>query len=205
LLVQRGMRAARITIVLILMLLGAVAPRTSVAAPMLRQRLSSIGQKWLVKRGLRLQSAVNRWRTTNAETFRKIAQGDYTNQLVLYRDAEMTAFVDWTDVDHPGHNGGAVVDTSLRGRPNAAHVLFIPNEEHAHLGIKLESKFHYADVKRTERLMKKAEELGDALGLGRVEIFQNSAQAVSVGWQHIHLIGDKPDGFRYPASLASPH
>jgi diadenosine tetraphosphate (Ap4A) HIT family hydrolase len=88
-------------------------------------------------------------------------------------------------------------------RERLAHILLIPNQEYQHLGTTLTAPFFPSDVARTEAIMEQAQKLARQLHLSDVKIFENSAQSVSVGYQHIHLIGIHDPAHPYPPPLPS--
>jgi hypothetical protein len=181
------------------------AARTPGAASAV-SKLNDVKNRALTRAGQALLRRANRRRLGNARFFREVANGRYGSRHVVYRDQLMTAFLDWTDPASPDYNAKAPLEPKLREIPfeRRAHLLVIPNQDYQHVGKRLEGPFSASDVERTEQLMAGAQKLAAELQLTNVSVFENSAQAVSVGYQHIHIIGTKDPARPYPPPLPEP-
>jgi diadenosine tetraphosphate (Ap4A) HIT family hydrolase len=144
------------------------------------------------------------------ELFKKITQrGDYTGEHVLYRDGHVTAFLDLTDPQHPGHRAetGRIEDGEGEARarnPNRAHILVVPNDPREHIGKSLSGTLGSDDLQAALDVVKKAEGLAGRLGIKNPQVFINTQDRLSVGYLHVHIIGERDPARPYPAAMPSP-
>jgi len=137
--------------------------------------------------------------------FQKMAvDGDFRNRYVLYRDQEVTAFLDRTDPANPHYVASAAIDWRLRRIPASrrAHVLVVPNQKREHIGKRFGVPIDSSDVAATLSVMKKAEAIAQRLGIENSAVYVNPLDRLSVGYLHVHITGWRTRP--YPARLESP-
>lgn len=138
------------------------------------------------------------------EVFARIAvQHDYRGEYVLFRDQEVTAFLDVTDPRHPRYSprpGGD--DEGPPGDPGRrAHILVVPNQPREHIGKTLTSDITAEDLELTLRVVRSAGALATRLGIKDPRIFIKAAERVGIGYLHVHVTGARDPGVPYPPPL----
>ena len=137
--------------------------------------------------------------------FRNIAvDRNFKNEYVLMRDQDVTAFLDITDPQHPGFDPKRESDEpDLESIPvsRRAHILVVPNRAREHLTREIGNTITPSDVAETLQVMRSAEALAARLGIQNPKIFMNPESRVTVGYLHVHIIGERPAGRSYPPPL----
>lgn len=135
--------------------------------------------------------------------FERIAAGrDYTGEHVLFRDQDVTAFLDLSDPRHPRYapRGGGEDEAAAAGK-GRAHVLVVPNQPREHIGKTLTSDITREDLELALKVVRAGEAQARRLGIKNPQIFVKSAQRVGVGYLHVHVIGDRDPNTPYPPPL----
>ena len=152
------------------------------------------------------KKAMKRWRRHRAKSFEEIAAGNYKGRHVLYRTKRATAFLDWGDPQHPTFDPKRMVGEwdliSEIPVDRRAHVLVIPNQKREHLTPKMGDKIRADDLSHAEDLLREAESVAKELGIHNANIFINPSESYSVGYLHVHIIGERSKP--YPSPLPSP-
>ena len=135
--------------------------------------------------------------------FARIAvQHDYRGEYVLFRDKNVTAFLDLKDPQHPryrrGHDeDGEPADPSLR----RAHILVVPNQPRETIGKTLASNITAEDLELTLSVMREAAVLATRFGIKNPKIYVRSPERVGVGYLHVHIVGERDAKTPYPPPL----
>jgi diadenosine tetraphosphate (Ap4A) HIT family hydrolase len=138
------------------------------------------------------------------EIFANIAvRRDYRSEYVLFRDDDVTAFLDLTDPQHPryspksgGGDEGARVDPKRR-----AHILVVPNRPREHIGKTLTSDIAAEDLEATLQVVRAAEVLAKRLRIANPQIYLKSSELVGIGYLHVHIVGERDPSVPYPPPL----
>jgi hypothetical protein len=104
-----------------------------------------------------------------AARFRKIAAGDATGEVIVHRDAIVTAFLDVKDALHPDSE-------STSGDARRTHILVIPNKEDA----------------PEKDILAAARKLASDLGVRDASVYANPAGLREVDYLHVHIVGERP-------------
>jgi len=137
--------------------------------------------------------------------FQLIAQGRLPGQHIVYRDKEVTAFLDQKDVQSPAHDPkvfdwefAAYEDLRDVPKERRAHLLMIPNHWRQHVGPNLGSGLAGRDLATALSIVRKAEDLARELRIIRPKVFINPVHRISVGYLHVHIIGERDPNVPYP-------
>jgi diadenosine tetraphosphate (Ap4A) HIT family hydrolase len=136
------------------------------------------------------------------EVFARIAaKRDYTGEYVLFRDQDVTAFLDLKDPQHPrykpGHDEDPVTDSSKR----RVHILVVPNQPRETIGKTIASDITEEDLELTLKVMHEASALASRLHIKNPKIYVRSPERVGVGYLHVHLVAEVDSKFQYPPAL----
>jgi diadenosine tetraphosphate (Ap4A) HIT family hydrolase len=134
------------------------------------------------------------------EAFARIAvKQDYTGEYVVFRDKDVTAFLDLKDPQHPrykpGHDEDGIDPSKL------AHLLVVPNEPRETIGKTIASDITAADLEATLTVMKAAQTVATKLGIKSAKIFAKSPARIGVGYLHVHIVGERDPKTAYPPAL----
>jgi diadenosine tetraphosphate (Ap4A) HIT family hydrolase len=128
------------------------------------------------------------------ERFAKIAvKQDYSGEYVVYRDKDVTAFLDLKDPQHPRHKGHGDDDDGIDPK-KLAHILVVPNVPRETIGKTISSDITADDLEATLVVMKAAEVVAKQLNIKNAKIFVKSPARVGVGYLHVHIIGERDPG-----------
>lgn len=138
------------------------------------------------------------------EIFARIAtKHDYSGEYVLFRDQDVTAFLDLKDPRHPryspkpGHDGEGPAGGSKR----LSHILVVPNVPRETIGKTLTSDITAEDVELTLKLMREAAALAPRFGIKNPKIYVKSPARVGLGYLHVHVVGERDSNVPYPPPL----
>jgi diadenosine tetraphosphate (Ap4A) HIT family hydrolase len=128
--------------------------------------------------------------------FSKIAvQRDYSGEWVLFRDADVTAFLDLKDPQHPRYSP----------RPGEskrqAHLLVVPNQPRENIGKTLTSDISAEDLEATMKVVHAAEAVAKRLSITNPQIFIKPSETVGIGYLHVHIVGERDPSVPYPPPL----
>jgi diadenosine tetraphosphate (Ap4A) HIT family hydrolase len=134
------------------------------------------------------------------EAFARIAvKQDYTGEYVVFRDKDVTAFLDLKDPQHPrykpGHDEDGIDPTKL------AHILVVPNEPRETIGKTISSDITVDDLEATLTVMKAAQAVAGKLNLKNAKIYVKSPARIGVGYLHVHIVGERDPKTAYPPAL----
>jgi diadenosine tetraphosphate (Ap4A) HIT family hydrolase len=134
------------------------------------------------------------------ETFARIAvKKDYTGEYVVFRDKDVTAFLDLKDPQHPrykpGHDEDGIDPKKL------SHILVVPNEPRETIGKTVASDITIDDLEATMKVMKAAQTVATKLNIKNAKIFAKSPERVGVGYLHVHIVGERDPKTSYPPAL----
>ena len=133
------------------------------------------------------------------ETFAKIAvKHDYTGEYVVFRDQDVTAFLDIKDSQHPRYKPGHDEEDGPED-PNRAQILVVPNQPRETIGKTLASDITIDDLEQTLKVMHAAEGLAQRLKIKNPKIYVRSPSRVGFAYLHVHIVGQR-DG-AYPSPL----
>lgn len=137
------------------------------------------------------------------EIFARIAtKHDYSGEYVLYRDQEVTAFLDLKDPRHPRYSPEAGHDEGTDGRSKRqAHLLVVPNQPRESIGKTLASDITADDLQTTLKVMQAATSIAKRFGIKSPKIFVKSPGRVGVGYLHVHILGERDPNVAYPPAL----
>ncbi len=135
-----------------------------------------------------------------ARFFSKITAGDHSGERVVYQDKNVTAFLDMTDPKHPRFNPEMEDEGDLSAVPPArrAHILVVPNTPREHIGQTLGGSITSADLEATLQVVKAGEALAKTMGLKNPRVFINPQDKLSVGYLHVHVVGERDPSVPYP-------
>jgi diadenosine tetraphosphate (Ap4A) HIT family hydrolase len=138
------------------------------------------------------------------EIFARIAtKHDYSGEYVLFRDRDVTAFLDLKDPRHPryspkaGHDDEGPAGSSNR----RSHILVVPNQPRETIGKTLASDITADDLELTLKVMRAATALATRLGIKDPKIYVKSPARVGVGYLHVHVLGERDPNAPYPPPL----
>ncbi|MBV8760337.1 MAG: hypothetical protein JO257_23800 [Deltaproteobacteria bacterium] len=135
------------------------------------------------------------------EIFAKIAtKHDYTGEYVLFRDKDVTAFLDLKDPQHPRFKPGHDEDDG-GDNPNRAHILVVPNEPRETIGKTVAADITADDLEATLKVMREASALATRLKIKNPKIYVKSPARVGVGYLHVHIVGERDPKSPYPPPL----
>jgi hypothetical protein len=144
------------------------------------------------------------WIRGRGEIFRKIAvEKNFSNDYVLFRNKKITAFLDWGDSKHPKFDPKRktgeqhIMEKIPEGK--RAHILVVPNAPREHIASRLGAQIGTGDLRKTLSTMKSAERLAKKLKIRNPQIYVNSESAISVGYLHVHIVGERTKD--YPAAI----
>jgi diadenosine tetraphosphate (Ap4A) HIT family hydrolase len=138
------------------------------------------------------------------EIFARIAtKHDYSGEYVLFRDQDVTAFLDLKDPRHPRYSPNTEHDDD--GPPGSSkrlsHILVVPNQPRETIGKTLASDITAEDLELTLKVMRAATALATRLGIKNPKIYVKSPERVGVGYLHVHVIGERDPNVPYPPPL----
>jgi diadenosine tetraphosphate (Ap4A) HIT family hydrolase len=135
------------------------------------------------------------------EIFARIAvKHDYTGEWVVFRDQDVTAFLDIKDPEHPRYkpdDEDGPVDPS---KPRA-HILVVPNQPRETIGKTVASDITSEDLELTLKVLRSAEGLATRLKIKNPKVYVRSPARVGVGYLHVHIVGEREPGVAYPPPL----
>ena len=154
---------------------------------------------------LRTPAAQRQEQIERGRRFLAIAERRLPGQHIVYRDREVTAFLDQKDPQSPVHDP-KIFDWEMDAYPDLkrlpperrAHILVIPNHWRQHVGLNLGSGLRAQDLEVSLRVLRKAEGLAREMGLLRPRIFINPPDKISVAYLHVHIIGERDPDRPYP-------
>ena len=136
------------------------------------------------------------------EIFARIAvKHDYTGEYVLFRDQDVTAFLDLKDPQHPRYKPGHDEDRPVDGSKLRAHILVVPNQPRETIGKTVASNITADDLELTLKVMRAAADLSARLGIKNAKIYVRSPARVGVGYLHVHIVGERDPNVPYPPAL----
>jgi diadenosine tetraphosphate (Ap4A) HIT family hydrolase len=128
--------------------------------------------------------------------FSKIAvQRDYHGEYVLFRDEDVTAFLDLKDPQHPRYSPRS--GDSKR----QAHILVVPNQPRENIGKTLTSDIAVEDLEATIKVVHAAEAVAKRLHITNPQIFVKPSETVGIGYLHVHIVGERDPSVSYPPSI----
>ncbi len=151
--------------------------------------------------------------------FAAIATGRYdkTRERIVYRGRGAIGFVNFGDPLHPmyfpeppeglkaarewalQHPEDLEAQSVLLDPSHRLHILLIPQAESQHIAKHLTAPITRADIQRTAALFDVAHDLAATLRLKlKPEVFQNGEGTVTVGYQHLHIIGERHPSVAIP-------
>jgi diadenosine tetraphosphate (Ap4A) HIT family hydrolase len=131
------------------------------------------------------------------EIFAKIAvQHNYDGEYVLFRDDDVTAFLDLEDPQHPRHS-----QKSGNESKRQSHILVVPNQPREHIGKTFTSDITVEDLEATLKVMHAAQALAKRFGIVNPRIYLKAAEKVGVGYLHVHVVGERDPSTPYPPPL----
>jgi diadenosine tetraphosphate (Ap4A) HIT family hydrolase len=134
------------------------------------------------------------------EIFAKIATNrDYSGEYVLYRDQDVTAFLDLKDPRHPRYSPGH--DEDGEDGKHLSHVLVVPNQPRETIGKTIASDITAEDLELTLKVMRAATTLAPRFGFKNPRIYVKSPARVGVGYLHVHVLGERDPKAPYPPPL----
>jgi diadenosine tetraphosphate (Ap4A) HIT family hydrolase len=138
------------------------------------------------------------------EIFARIAtKHDYSGEYVLFRDQDVTAFLDLKDPRHPRYSpkAGRDEEETAGSSKRRSHILVVPNQPRETIGKTLASDITAEDLEVTLRVMRSAAELATRLGIKDPKIYVKSPARVGVGYLHVHILGERDPAVPYPPPL----
>ena len=137
------------------------------------------------------------------EIFAKITvKHDYNGEYVLFRDQDVTAFLDLKDPRHPRYSSKADHDEDgATDSKRRSHILVVPNQPRETIGKTLASDITAEDLELTLGLMRSAKALATRLGIKDPKIYVKSPGRVGVGYLHVHILGERDPNTPYPPPL----
>lgn len=143
-----------------------------------------------------------------ARFFKKIAiDKDYKNEHVVMANADVTAFLDMTDPMHPRFDPQGEAYDELEALPidRRVHILVVPNKMREHLTETLGARIGLGDLLTTAKVVGEAEKLAQQLGVKNAKVFVNPSDDLSIGYLHVHIIGEKKPNQAYPRLTQAPN
>ena len=135
------------------------------------------------------------------EIFSRIAtKHDYSGEYVLFRDQDVTAFLDLKDPRHPRFSPRSGHDDESPDK-RRSHILVVPNQPRETIGKTLASDITAEDLELTLKVMRAAAALATRLGIKDPKIFVKSPERVGVGYLHVHILGERDPNVPYPPPL----
>jgi diadenosine tetraphosphate (Ap4A) HIT family hydrolase len=149
----------------------------------------------------RLRAAREKSVHARGEIFARIAvKKDYTGEYVVYRDKDVTAFLDLKDPQHPRYKRGHDDDDGIDPK-KLAHILVVPNDPRETIGKTIASDITADDLEATLKVMKAAESVAAKLNIKNAKIYVKSPERVGVGYLHVHIVGERDPNSPYPPAL----
>ncbi|MBT8493213.1 MAG: hypothetical protein KJO07_09170 [Deltaproteobacteria bacterium] len=144
------------------------------------------------------------WVRARGKLFGAITQKrDYRRDYVVVRNRKVTAFLDWSDPHHPQYDPTRktgeqhLLDPIPESR--RAHVLVVPNRPREHIAQRLGEQISLSDLDAARETMQQAHAIAKKLGINKPRIWINSPDRISVGYLHVHIIGERKKA--YPPAL----
>lgn len=142
------------------------------------------------------------------EIFARIAtKRDYTGEYVLYRDKDVTAFLDIKDPRHPRYTppkaGHKEEDGPVGDPKRYSHILVVPNEPRETIGKTVSSDITAEDLEATLKVMHEAATIAKRVGVKNPKIYVKSPARVGVGYLHVHIVGERDPNVAYPPALTA--
>jgi diadenosine tetraphosphate (Ap4A) HIT family hydrolase len=136
------------------------------------------------------------------QIFARIAtKRDYTGEYVLFRDDDVTAFLDLKDPQHPRYKPGHDEDGPSDPSKRWGHILVVPNQPRETIGKTLAGDVTADDLELTLKVMREAATLAQRFGIKDPKIYVKSPARVGVGYLHVHIIGERDPKVAYPTPL----
>lgn len=130
--------------------------------------------------------------------FSKITQGkQYTGERIVGHKpgaGGATAFLDMTDPQHPRFDPKMEdEDESQNALPanKRTHILVVPNTPREHIGKSVTGTIDLDDINATKATLEYAHTVAKDLGVKNPRIFINTQDRLSVGYQHVHIVGER--------------
>jgi diadenosine tetraphosphate (Ap4A) HIT family hydrolase len=135
------------------------------------------------------------------EIFARIAtKHDYSGEYVLFRDQDVTAFLDLKDPRHPRYKPEHDEEDGPAGK-DRSHILVVPNQPRETIGKTVASDITAEDLEVTLKVMRAAAAVASRLGIKNPKIFVKSPARVGVGYLHVHVLGERDPKLPYPPPL----
>jgi diadenosine tetraphosphate (Ap4A) HIT family hydrolase len=138
------------------------------------------------------------------EIFAKIAvKHDYSGEYVLFRDQDVTAFLDLKDPRHPRYAPSKEHDEDgpVGDPKRVSHILVVPNQPRETIGKTVASDITKEDLELTLKVMHEAATLATRFGVKNPKIFVKSPERVGIGYLHVHILGERDPNTPYPPPL----
>lgn len=136
------------------------------------------------------------------EIFARIAiKHDYSGEYVLFRDKDVTAFLDLKDPRHPRYSPKQDDEGTGAIAKRVSHILVVPNQPRETIGKTLASDITADDLEATLRVMRAANTLAARFGVKDPKIYVKSPARVGVGYLHVHIVGERDPNVPYPPAL----
>jgi diadenosine tetraphosphate (Ap4A) HIT family hydrolase len=156
------------------------------------------------KRALLRQLRDEREKTVRerGDIFARIAtKHDYTGEYIVFRDKDVTAFLDLKDPQHPRYKPGHDEDGPPDSSKRHAHILVVPNQPRETIGKTLSSDITADDLEATLIVMRAASALATRLDIKNPKVYVKSPGRVGVGYLHVHIVGERDPKVPYPPAL----
>jgi len=132
---------------------------------------------------------------SNARFFTKITQAqDWKGEHVVHHDANVTAFLDMSDPQHPRYDKENIdEDESIEHIPlnKRAHILVIPNQQREHIASSVTGVITLDDINATKQVLESAHQVAKNLGIRNPRIYLNTSDRLTVGYLHVHIVGER--------------
>jgi diadenosine tetraphosphate (Ap4A) HIT family hydrolase len=137
------------------------------------------------------------------EIFAKITtKHDYSGEYIVFRDQDVTAFLDLKDPRHPRYSPTAEHDEAPAGDPKrVAHILVVPNQPRETIGKTIASDITAEDLELTQKVMRAAQAVATRMHIKDPKIYVKSPARVGVGYLHVHILGQHDPNVPYPPPL----
>lgn len=130
-----------------------------------------------------------------APIFERIAiQKNWQGSHVVHHDANVTAFLDITDPQHPHFDAQRPdEDEGLHAVPvsRRAHILVVPNVKREHIATTFDAKITLEDLEATTQVVQAAHALAEQLQIKDARVYVNQTHQIGVGYLHVHIVGER--------------
>ena len=136
------------------------------------------------------------------DIFARIAtKHDYKGEYVVFRDQDVTAFLDLKDPQHPRYSKSEHDEDEAGGAKAMSHLLVVPNQPRETIGKTLASDITADDLEVTLKVMREAQAIATRFGFKDPKIYIKSPERVGVGYLHVHIVGARAGNAPYPPAL----